>query len=349
MHVKSLVGLIPLFAVLTLEPEVLKKFPSFTKRMDWFIDNRTDVAERNIASMKCRGKGDRLLLALVSKDKLKKILQKMLDEDEFLSPYGIRSLSKYHEKNPYSMNVNGTEFRVDYVPGDSNSAMFGGNSNWRGPIWLCVNFLLIESLLRFHMFYGSKFKVECPTGSGDYMHLGQVAEEIQHRLQHIFARDDYGRRACNAGLDTLDHDPHWRDHVFFHEFFHGDDGRGLGASHQTGWTGLIAKMIHDSGVNCRLPHTPRTPGSAAAHYFDDIFSRVTKKPQPFLGRRHSARSIDVRSDWTEDEDEEERKARERDDEEVLEYVNHRLKRVMSVSGSAAEDSDNDFEEQLDEN
>ncbi|KAF8533147.1 Six-hairpin glycosidase-like protein [Trichophaea hybrida] len=352
MPVKSLVGLIPLFAVLTLEPEVLKKFPSFTKRMDWFIDNRTDVAERNIASMKRRGKGDRLLLALVSRDKLKRILEKMLDEDEFLSPYGIRSLSKYHEKHPYSMTVDGVEFKVDYVPGDSNSSIFGGNSNWRGPIWLCVNFLLIESLLRFHMFYGNKFKVECPTGSGDVMHLGQVAEELQHRLQHIFQRDDYGRRACNAGSDMLDHDPNWRDHVFFHEFFHGDDGNGLGASHQTGWTGLIAKMIHDSGVNCRLPHTPRTPGAAANHYFDDIFSRVPKKPQPFLGRRHSTRSIDARSDW-DDEDEEDRKAREKDDEEVLEYVNHRLKRVMSISGASAvgdpaADEDVDAEEQLDE-
>jgi hypothetical protein len=199
------------------------------------------------------------------------------------------------------------------------------------------------------MFYGNKFKVECPTGSGDMMHLGQVAEELQHRLQHIFARDDFGRRACNAKSDMLDHDPNWRDHVFFHEFFHGDDGRGLGASHQTGWTGLIAKMIHDSGVNCRLPHTPRTPGAAANHYFDDIFSRVPKKPQPFLGRRHSTRSIGD----LEEEEEEDRKAREQDDEEVLEYVNHRLKRVMSISGSSVVDDpgvdfDTDFEEQLDE-
>lgn len=350
MPVKSLVGLIPLFAVLTLEPQVLQRFPEFTKRLDWFIDNRNDVAERNIASMMRRGKGDRLLLALVSKDRLKRILEKMLDEDEFLSPHGIRSLSKYHDKNPYTINVEGRDFTVDYVPGDSNSSMFGGNSNWRGPIWLCVNFLLIESLLRFHMFYGSKFQVECPTGSGDFMHLGQVAEELQHRLQHLFARDDFGRRACNAGSDKLDHDPNWREYVFFHEFFHGDNGSGLGASHQTGWTGLIAKMIHDSGVNCRLPHTPRTPGAAANHYFDDIFSRVAKKPRPYMGRRHSTtRSIDARSDWNDEEDEEERKARERDDQEVLQYVNNRLKRAMSTSvKSDAEDtvgSDNEFEEE----
>lgn len=182
------------------------------------------------------------------------------------------------------------------------------------------------------------------------MHLGQVAEELQHRLQHLFARDDFGRRACNAGSDKLDHDPNWREYVFFHEFFHGDTGSGLGASHQTGWTGLIAKMIHDSGVNCRLPHTPRTPGAAANHYFDDIFSRVAKKPRPYMGRRHStARSIDARSDWNDEEDEEERKARERDDQEVLQYVNNRLKRAMSTSvKSDAEDtvgSDNEFEEE----
>jgi hypothetical protein len=196
------------------------------------------------------------------------------------------------------------------------------------------------------MFYGSSFKVECPKGSGDYMHLGQVAEELQHRLQHIFARDDYGRRASNAGIDMLDNDPNWRDNVWFHEFFHGDDGKGLGASHQTGWTGLIAKMIHDSGVNCRLPHTPRTPSAAADHYFDDIFSRVSKKPNPSINRRMSTRSIDARSDWN-DEDDEEKKARQKDDEEVLEYVNHRLKRVMSVSIPNGE-FDDDFEEQLDE-
>lgn len=362
MPVKSLVGLIPLYAVLTLEPEIINKFPSFKKRLDWFVKNRNDVAERNIASIAKRGKGDRLLLSLVNQERLQKILQKMLDEDEFLSPYGIRSLSKYHEKNPYQMNVNGVDFKVDYVPGDSNSAIFGGNSNWRGPIWLCVNFLLIESLLRFHMFYGNSLKVECPTGSGDFMHLGHVAEELQHRLQHIFARDDDGRRACNAGIDMLDQDSNWREYVFFHEFFHGDDGRGLGASHQTGWTGLIAKMIHDSGVNCRLPHTPRTPSAAAAHYFDDIFSRVAKKPHAYMGRRHSTRSIDARSDWTntetatvkdEDfEDEKERKAREQDDKEVLEYVNNKLKRVLSVSkgkdDEEAIDLSDDFEAQLDE-
>lgn len=180
------------------------------------------------------------------------------------------------------------------------------------------------------MFYGDSFKVECPTGSGDYMHLGHVAEELQHRLQHIFARGDDGRRACNASNNKLDFDPNWRDYLWFHEFFHSDTGAGLGASHQTGWTGLIAKMIHDSGINCRLPQTPRTPGTAANHYFDDIFNRISK-PKPYMGRRASTRSIDARSDWAEEDEEtdEQKKEREKDDEEVSGYVSARLERVKS--------------------
>ena len=145
------------------------------------------------------------------------------------------------------MEVNGQKFTVGYVPGDSDSGLFGGNSNWRGPIWLAVNFLLVESLQRFYLFYGQNFKVECPTGSGDYMHLGHVSEEVQHRLQHLFARGDDGRRSVNSGSDLLDYDPHWKDHLWFYEFFDGDSGRGLGATHQCGWTGLIARMIHDTG------------------------------------------------------------------------------------------------------
>ncbi|KAJ5243377.1 uncharacterized protein N7469_001704 [Penicillium citrinum] len=300
LPVRSLVGLIPLYAVLTLEPEIIKKFPSFKKRLDWFIENRSDVAERNIASMKRRGKDDRLLLSLVSKDRLEKILKRMLDETEFLSKHGIRSMSKYHEENPYSMEVNGQEFKVGYVPGDSDSALFGGNSNWRGPIWLCVNFLLVESLLRYYMFYGDSFQVECPTGSGDYMHLGNVAEELQHRMQHLFAQNDEGRRAINDNNDLLDFDENWKDYLWFHEFFDGDTGRGLGTSHQCGWTGLIAKVIHDTGLNCRLPQTPRSPFAAASHYFDDIFSR-TGRPQssrrPSVRRSSTTRSIGNRSDF----------------------------------------------------
>ena len=247
MPVRSLVGLIPLFAVLTLEPDMVDKFPSFKRRLNWFIENRHDVAERNIASMKARGKGDRLLLSLVSKERLVEILRRMLDETEFLADHGIRSMSKYHKDHPYSMEVNGQEFKVEYLPGESDSGLFGGNSNWRGPIWLCVNFLLVESLLRFYMFYGKSLEIECPTGSGDYMHLGHVAEEIQHRLQHLMARGDDGRRAVNDGNDMLDFDPLWKDYLFFYEYFDADTGRGMGASHQCGWSGLIAKMIHDTG------------------------------------------------------------------------------------------------------
>ena len=274
LPVRSLVGLIPMYAVLTLEPELINKFPNFKRRMNWFIENRHDVAERNMASMRKRGKDERLLLSLVSKERLEKLLRYMLDETEFLSSHGVRSLSKYHENHPYKMDVNGQEFKVSYIPGDSDSGLFGGNSNWRGPIWMAVNFLLVESLLRFYMFYGHTFEVECPTSSGNYMHLGHVAEELQHRLQHLFVRDGEGRRAVNDGNDMLDFDPHWRDYLWFYEFFDGDSGRGLGASHQCGWTGLIAKMIHDTGINCRLPQTPRTPGTAAAHYFDDVLSKA---------------------------------------------------------------------------
>ncbi|ORY64370.1 Six-hairpin glycosidase-like protein [Pseudomassariella vexata] len=300
LPVRSLVGLIPLYATLTLEPELINKLPSFKKRVDWFMENRCDLAERNMASIRKRGKGNRILLSMVSKDRLEKILKRMLDEDEFFSDHGIRSLSKYHKDHPYSMDVNGQKFTVGYVPGDSDSGLFGGNSNWRGPIWLCVNFLLVESLQRFYLFYGPKFQVECPTGSGDYMHLGHVSEEIQHRLQHLFARGDDGRRSINDGNDMLDFDPHWKDNMWFHEFFDGDSGRGLGATHQCGWTGLIARMIHDTGVSCRLPQTPRTPSVGMAHYFDDIFHRTVGSPKmqkPRMRRSSTARSIGARSDF----------------------------------------------------
>ncbi|KAL2872752.1 uncharacterized protein BJX67DRAFT_17348 [Aspergillus lucknowensis] len=369
LPVRSLVGLIPLYAVSTLEPELINKFPSFKRRLEWFIENRQDVAERNIASMKHRGKGERLLLALVSKDRLEKILKRMLDETEFLSEHGIRSMSKYHEDHPYSMEVNGQMFRVSYVSGDSDSGLFGGNSNWRGPVWLCVNFLLVESLLRFYMFYGDGFKIECPTGSGDYMHLAQVAEEIQHRLQHLFARNDEGRRAVYDGSDLLDFDEHWKDYMWFHEFFDGDTGRGLGASHQCGWTGLIAKIIHDTGVNCRLPQTPRFPSAAASHYFDDIFTRFAhghsrrgsshgSSNGPFIRRSSTSRSIGNRSDFESalntpapetpvaDDDAGKDGHGERGfDDPVSKYVESQLQRVRSqVSMGVYED---EFETQVD--
>ncbi|KAG6917222.1 hypothetical protein DXG01_003336 [Tephrocybe rancida] len=270
LPVRSLVGLIPLYGTLVLEPSVLNRFPGFKKRVEWFLDNRPEVSARNMANMKVGGREQRRLLALASKERLVKILEKMLDEDEFLSEHGIRSLSKLHKEHPWGMDVNGQRYEVGYWPGDSKSGMFGGNSNWRGPIWLATNFLLIESLQRFYQYYGDDLQVECPTGSGDYMNLVAVAEEIQHRIIHIFGRDMKGRRATNGGNAKLDHDPHFRDYVWFYEFFHADNGRGLGASHQTGWSGLVAYHIIQSGVNCRLPKTPKTPRSLANHYFDDV-------------------------------------------------------------------------------
>ncbi|EGO25801.1 hypothetical protein SERLADRAFT_448724 [Serpula lacrymans var. lacrymans S7.9] len=261
--------LIPLYATLVLEPATINRFPGFKKRMEWFIDNRPEVSKRNMANMKAGGKGERRLLALASKERLIRILEKMLDEDEFFSEHGIRSLSKKHKDEPWGMNANGQWYEVGYWPGDSRSGMFGGNSNWRGPIWLAVNFLLIESLQRFHQYYGDDLQVECPTGSGEYMNLVEVAEEIQHRIIHIFGRDMGGKRATNGGNPKLDHDPNFRDYVWFYEFFHADNGRGLGASHQTGWSGLVAYHILQSGVSCRLPKTPRTPRGIAHHYFDE--------------------------------------------------------------------------------
>ncbi|KAG2339761.1 hypothetical protein BDR05DRAFT_575336 [Suillus weaverae] len=269
LPVRSLVSLIPLYATLVLEPAVINRFPGFKKRMEWFIDNRPEISGRNMANMRTGGRGERRLLALASKERLIRILEKMLDEDEFFSEYGIRSLSKLHKEKPWGMQVNGDWHEVGYWPGESHSGMFGGNSNWRGPIWLAVNFLLIESLQRFYQYYGDELQVECPTGSGDYMNLVEVAEEIQHRIIHIFGRDMEGKRATNGGNVKLDQDPHFRDYVSFYEFFHGDTGRGLGASHQTGWTGLVAYHILQSGVSCRLPKTPRTPRSLVNHYFDE--------------------------------------------------------------------------------
>ncbi|EMD64287.1 hypothetical protein COCSADRAFT_89942 [Bipolaris sorokiniana ND90Pr] len=300
MPVRSLVGLIPLYSTMTLEPEIINRLPSFKKRVEWFIANRPEQSKRNIHTLSKRGQGNRMLLSLVNEDRLKRIMKRMLDEDEFLADHGIRSLSKYHKDHPYSMDVNGEKYEVAYLPGDSDSGLFGGNSNWRGPIWLAVNFLLIESCQRFHLYYGNNLKVECPTGSGDYMHLGHVAEEIQHRLQHLFARGDDGRRAINNGNEMLDFDPNWKDYMWYHEFFDGDTGRGLGATHQCGWTGLIAKMIHDTGMTCRLPQTPRTPTGAASHYFDDVFTPAGKPAKRHALRRSStSRSIGFRSDWGE--------------------------------------------------
>lgn len=259
LHVRSLVGLIPLYASLTIEPDLLNRYPSFKKRLNWFLVHQKKMSERNIASIETRGVGERMLLSLVSKDRLLAILDRMLNEDEFLSEYGIRSLSKYHKDHPYVKEVNGEKFTVAYLSGESDSGMFGGNSNWRGPIWFPTNFLLVEALQRFYLYYGPDLKVECPKGSGDYLNLAQCAQEIQHRLIRIFLPDEEGDRACNGGVDILNRDPLFKDYVPFYEYFDGDSGRGLGASHQTGWTSLVTKWIHDNAASNRVPRTPQTP------------------------------------------------------------------------------------------
>ena len=194
------------------------------------------------------GVGERGILALVNPERLRRILTKLLDEGEFLSPYGIRSLSKFHEQHPFIFHVGGQEYRVDYLPGESNSGMFGGNSNWRGPIWMPVNVLIVRALLNFYGYYGDNFKIECPTGSGRMMNLFEVAKEISDRLARIFLRDGNGRRPVYGGTRKFQEDSHWRDHLLFYEYFHGDNGAGLGASHQTGWTGMVAKLIQLFGA-----------------------------------------------------------------------------------------------------
>jgi len=189
------------------------------------------------------GVAERGIMALVNPERLRRILTKMLDENEFLSYYGIRSLSKFHQQHPFVLNVGGQEYRVDYLPAESNTGMFGGNSNWRGPIWMPVNALIIRALLSFYLYYGDNFKIECPTGSGKLMNLFEVSKEISNRLSRIFTRDEHGRRPVNGGTEKFQSDPLWRDHILFYEYFHGDNGAGLGASHQTGWTGLVGKLV----------------------------------------------------------------------------------------------------------
>jgi hypothetical protein len=194
------------------------------------------------------GVAERGILALVNEERLRRILSKMLDENEFLGPHGIRALSKFHEKHPYTFNVHGQEHRVDYLPAESDNGMFGGNSNWRGPVWMPVNVILLRALLNYFLYYGDSFKVECPTGSGRMMNLFEVAKEISDRLSRIFFRDERGRRPVYGGTEKFQTDPQWRDHVLFYEYFHGDNGAGLGASHQTGWTGVVAKLIQLFGM-----------------------------------------------------------------------------------------------------
>ncbi|MCM1981227.1 MGH1-like glycoside hydrolase domain-containing protein [Lyngbya confervoides] len=255
LKVRSMVGLIPLFAVTTIEPELLNRLPAFKERLEWFVQHRPHLVQ-NIASFEKPGVGQRRLLAIANPEKLKRILAKMLDEQEFLSPYGIRALSRYHASHPYLFNVNGTEYRVDYEPAESSTGLFGGNSNWRGPIWMPVNYLLIESLQKFYHYLGDDFKVACPSGDQTQKTLWEVAMDLSQRLIAIFQPDAAGHRPVYGGITRFQTDPHWRDLILFHEYFQGDNGAGIGASHQTGWTGLIAKLIQQSSEYADQPQDP---------------------------------------------------------------------------------------------
>lgn len=242
MRVRSMVGLIPIFAVETIEEHMLERFPQFVKRAQWFISNRPELAGRMAAvelDPRDGRSAQRRLLSILDRDHLARVLARVLDETEFLAPYGVRALSRIHREQPYEIELDGQRHRVDYEPGESSSGLFGGNSNWRGPIWFPVNFLMIESLQKYHHYYGDTFRIECPTGSGQYMNLWQVASELSRRLVKLFLRDEDGQRPADgaARSDEL---------ITFYEYFHGDDGRGLGATHQTGWTALVAKLIEQS-------------------------------------------------------------------------------------------------------
>ncbi len=244
MLTRSIVGLVPLFAVEVLEEEVIERLPGFRKRMQWFLDNRPDLGQQiGKASNGMR------LLSIPSRPQLERVLKYALSEDEFFSPFGIRSLSRYYRENPFSAKTRWGVFSIAYDPGESTTALFGGNSNWRGPIWFPLNYLLIEALQRYHHYYGDRFQVECPAGSGRMMNLGAVAEELAERLTRLFLPDEAGRRPCHGDQTRYADDEHWRDLILFYEHFHGDSGRGVGAGHQTGWTALVTRLLHKFGSN----------------------------------------------------------------------------------------------------
>ena len=239
---RTMVGFVPMFGASTVRPDTFERYPDFQRRRQWFIEHRRDLVE-SVAPMVVPGSNNNLILGLVRPDQLRRMLAYMLDENEFLSPYGVRAVSRYHRDHPLVLNLDGQEYRLDYEPGESRSNLFGGNSNWRGPIWMPVNFLILHALKQYHLYYGDKFQVECPTGSGNMKNLDQVAEELARRLTRIFLLNAEDRRAVFGDCKLFNNDPHWRDLIPFHEYFHGDTGRACGASHQTGWTGLIAEIL----------------------------------------------------------------------------------------------------------
>jgi hypothetical protein len=242
LRVRSMVGLLPLIAVEVLEADLIQQLPAFGKRMRWFLENRRDLASGVAFGTAQHG---HVLLALPSRERLVRVLRYMLDESEFLSPYGVRSLSKVHENAPFRLEMDGQTFSVEYEPGESRTWLFGGNSNWRGPVWMPVNYLLVEALERYHHFYGDELRVECPTGSGRLLDLKEVARELSSRLARLFTQDERGARPCHGPEPRFASDPHWRDLVLFHEYFHAETGRGVGATHQTGWTALAIRFIED--------------------------------------------------------------------------------------------------------
>jgi hypothetical protein len=250
LRVRSMVGLLPLFAVEVLEPEELERAPEFKARLEWFLDHRPDLAAL-VSRWNEPGRGELRLLSLLRGSRMKRLFRRMLDESEFLSPYGIRALSKQHEQHPYRLNVRGSVLEVRYEPAESSSGLFGGNSNWRGPIWFPVNFLMIDAMREFHRYYGDDFRIECPTGSGRFVSIDQAADEITQRLVRIFLPDTSGVRPFARQYERFARDPHFKDHLLFHEYFHGDTGRGVGAMHQTGWTGLVACLIAGLGADGR--------------------------------------------------------------------------------------------------
>ena len=242
LKVRSMVGLIPLYAVEIIEPEMLDRLPDFKRRLEWFLKYRPELAAL-VSRWQEPGRGNRHLLSLLRGHRMKALLRRMLEETEFLSDYGIRSLSRAHKDAPYVFNCIDNPMSVSYQPAESESGMFGGNSNWRGPIWFPVNYLLVTSLRRFAEYYGDEFKIECPTGSGNMLSIHAVADELALRLTRLFKRDGSGRRPVFGDQTKFQEDPHFRDYILFHEYFHGDTGRGVGASHQTGWSGLVAKLL----------------------------------------------------------------------------------------------------------
>jgi hypothetical protein len=246
IRARTMVGFVPMFGASVVSADACQRHPAFERRRQWFIKHRPDLMQ-SVGPMVTPGVNNTLILGLVRPEQLKRMLQYMLDEKEFLSPYGVRAVSRYHQDHPLVLQLAGQEFRLDYEPGESCTNLFGGNSNWRGPIWMPVNFLILFSLRQYHQYFGSDFKVECPTGSGRFINLNQVADELGRRLTRIFLRDAEGARAVFGECTLFNRDPAWQDLIGFHEYFHGDTGRGCGASHQTGWTGLIAHVLMNLG------------------------------------------------------------------------------------------------------